>query len=259
MIDDAFKQAKEINREYSFVDAAAGRYNEQNTMRIDTQINKLDDSFQDCDINAMSTRSTNRSSDGSFNRSFDRSSSGSSSYTSPYNSRPNFRSNSRYTGNNENNQNRQNFNRDNNRNRGYQQNVRYDQRNGFQNRYDNNQGRNRFENRRRPNKYQHHRLQPRTQVIFEYTNQDPIELMQTVRNFITIMKMHPSSREQFKTNKISPRNFNNEVNKSEIHESSLEQVQQLINEDTDLVFDTLVAANYINEIECTDGSSQQNA
>ena len=73
------------------------------------------------------------------------------------------------------------------------------------------------------------------------------------------MKTHPSSREQFKTNNISPCNFDYEVNKSEIHASSLEQVQQLINEDTDLVFDTLMAADYIDEIKCTDGSSQQNA
>ena len=83
--------------------------------------------------------------------------------------------------------------------------------------------------------------------------------MQTVRNFINFMKAHPSSREQFKTNKISPCNFNNEVNESEIHASSLEQVQQLISEDTDLVFNALVAADYINEIKCTDGSSQHNA
>ena len=186
------------------------------------QINELDDSFQDCNINAMSTRSTNRSADGSFNGSFDRASSRNNSYNSSYNSRPNFRNNSRYTGSNENNQNRQGFNRDNNRSRGYQQNTRYDQRNGFLNRYDNNQDRNRFDNRRQPNKYQHHRNQPRTQVIFEYTNQNPLELMQTVRNFINFMKAQLSSREQFKTNKISPHNFNNEVNESEIHASSLE-------------------------------------
>ena len=60
-LDDAFKQAVEINRESSFVDVASGRYSEQNAMKIDTQINELDDSFQDCDKNAMSTRSTNRS------------------------------------------------------------------------------------------------------------------------------------------------------------------------------------------------------
>ena len=72
------------------------------------------------------------------------------------------------------------------------------------------------------------------------------------------MKINPSSREQFKPNKISPHSFNTEVNESEIHASSLEQVQQLINEDTGLVFDVLAVANYINEIDCSDGTSQQN-
>ena len=44
-LGDAFKQAIEINRESSFVEAAAGKFNDQNTMKIDTQINELDDSF----------------------------------------------------------------------------------------------------------------------------------------------------------------------------------------------------------------------
>ena len=71
------------------------------------------------------------------------------------------------------------------------------------------------------------------------------------------MKTCPVSREQLKTNKLSRRNFHNEVNESEIHTSSLEEVQQLINEDMDLVFDALVAADYIDEINCTDGNRQQ--
>ena len=83
--------------------------------------------------------------------------------------------------------------------------------------------------------------------------------MQTVRNFINFIKSCPASREQFKSNKIAQRNFHNKVNESEIHTCSLEQVQQLINEDTDLVFDTLVAANYIDEIECMDSNSQPTA
>ena len=83
-IDDAFKQAIEINRENSFVEAAAGRYNNQNYMKIETQINELDDSFQDCDINAMNTRSTNRSGNGSLNGSFNRSSSSNSSQNSSF-------------------------------------------------------------------------------------------------------------------------------------------------------------------------------
>ena len=126
-LDDAFKQAIEINRETSFVVAALGRYNDQNCMKIETEINELDNSFQDCDINAMNTRSANRSGNGSFNGSFDRSSSRNSPLNSSYNSRPNYRNNS-YPSNND-SYNRQGYNRDNNRNRGYQHKPRYKQRN----------------------------------------------------------------------------------------------------------------------------------
>ena len=73
-----------------------------------------------------------------------------------------------------------------------------------------------------------------------------MELMQTVRNFITFMKANSTSREHFKINKLPNRNFSNEVNESEIYSSSLGQVQQVANEDTDLVFDALVAADYID-------------
>ena len=73
-LNDAFKQALDINRETSFVEAATGRYNKQNGTKIETQINELSNSFQEYDMNAMNTRSTNRSRDGSWNRSFDRSS-----------------------------------------------------------------------------------------------------------------------------------------------------------------------------------------
>ena len=94
MLDDAFKQVIEINRETSFVEAASGRYSEQSCTKIETQINELDYSFQDCDINAMNTRSTNRSGDGSLNGSFNRSSSRNSSFNSSNSSRPNYRNNS---------------------------------------------------------------------------------------------------------------------------------------------------------------------
>ena len=39
MLEEALKQAIEINRESSFVDAAAGKYCKQNTARILSQIN----------------------------------------------------------------------------------------------------------------------------------------------------------------------------------------------------------------------------
>ena len=164
-LNDAFKQALDINRETSFVEAAMGRYNEQNGTKI--EINELNNSFQEYDVNAMNTRSTNRSGDGSWNGSFDRSSSKNNSFNSPQNSRSNYRS-SNYPSNND-GYNRQNYSRDNGKNRNYQQQPRYKQRNqNYSNRYDNNQDRNRydnyqdgnrFDNRRRPNKYQHHRNQ----------------------------------------------------------------------------------------------------
>ena len=87
-----------------------------------------------------------------------------------------------------------------------------------------------------------------------------VEMMQMVRSFINFIKANPTTRDQFKSNKLAIcKDYNNEVNESEIHSSSLEQVQQLTNKDTDLVFDALVAADYIDEIECMDSSNHQQA
>ena len=201
----------------------------------------------------MNTRSTNQSGNRSHNGSFNRSSSRNSSLNSSYNSRPNYRNNS-YSSNS-NSYNRQGYNIDNTRNRGYQPYQRYDQRN-YQNTYDNSQDRYRFDNRRRLNKCQHHRNQPKAQIIFQFTNQNMIEMLQMVRSYINLMKTNPTTIDQFKANKLTKRKeYNNEINESQIKSCDLEQVQQLINEDKDIVFDTLVAANYIDEVECTDGTN----
>ena len=61
-LQDAFRNAIEINREISFVDATTGRSGETRL----TQINEMDDSFPEYEINAMSTRSTDRSGNRSF-------------------------------------------------------------------------------------------------------------------------------------------------------------------------------------------------
>ena len=267
MLDNAFKQALDINHEISFVEAATGRYNNHSGTKIETKINELSDSFQEYHINAMNTRSTNRSGDGSWNRSFDRSSSKNYSFNSPQNSRSNYRSNS-YPNDND-SYNRMNYSQDNGRNRNYQQQPRYGQRNqNYTNTYDNNQDRNRygnnqdrhrFDNRRRPNKYQHHRNQHKAQIIFEFSDQNVMEMMQPVRGFINLIKANPTTREQYKSNKLATCKYDNKVNESEIQSSSLEQVQEFFNEDSDVIFDALVAADYIDEIECTDGICQQQA
>ena len=86
-----------------------------------------------------------------------------------------------------------------------------------------------------------------------------MEMMQTVRGFINLIKANPTTREQYKYNKLATHKYDNKVNESEIQLSSLEQVQQFFNEDSDVIFDALVAAYYINEIDCTDGICQQQA
>ena len=58
-----------------------------------------------------------------------------------------------------------------------------------------------------------------------------IEMMQMVGSFINFIKANPTTRDQYKSNKLAMhKDYNNEVNKSEIHSSNLEQVQQLIND-----------------------------
>ena len=50
-----------------------------------------------------------------------------------------------------------------------------------------------------------------------------MEMMQTVRGFINLIKANPTTREQYKSNKLATRKYDNEL---EIQSSSLEQVQQ---------------------------------
>ena len=86
-----------------------------------------------------------------------------------------------------------------------------------------------------------------------------MEMMQMVRGFINLIKANRPTREQYKSNKLATGRYDNKVNELEIQSSSLEQVQQFFNEDSDVIFDALVAADYIDEIECTDGTCQQQA
>ena len=138
--------------------------------------------------------------------------------------------------------------------------------NGYQNRFENNQGNrydgnqgNRFDQKRRPTKFNHSRLTPKAQVIFKYTDQNPWDVIHTVRNFISYMKGNPAQRQFFKTNKLVPLRFNTEVNESEIQSSNLEQIQQAGDEDPDLVFDVLVAADYIDKINTSGSDGNQMA
>ena len=86
-----------------------------------------------------------------------------------------------------------------------------------------------------------------------------MEMMQTVRGFINLIKANPTTRDHYKISKLANRKYDNEVNESEIKTSNLDQVQQFFNEDADVVFNALVAADYIDEIDCTEGIRQPSA
>ena len=209
----------------------------------------------------MSTRSTDRSGNRSFDRSFDRSSTRSGSQNSSFNSRSGFRNNNgSFNSSNGSTQGRQSWGQKPNTQGNSFQQRNYTPQNRFEGQQSNGyNGNNRFESRRFPTKFNHSRSTLKAQVIFEYTDQNPWDIIHMVRNFINYMKGNPAQRQFFKTNKIVPHRFNTEVNESEIQSSNLEQIQQAVNEDQDLVFDTLVAADYIDEINTSSNEGQQTA
>ena len=70
--------------------------------------------------------------------------------------------------------------------------------------------------------------------MFKHIQHNTMEMLDTLRNFIDHMKKNATARSQMKVHKIAPCKTN-EVNESDIHTSSLEQVQKLVNKDTNLV------------------------
>ena len=60
-----------------------------------------------------------------------------------------------------------------------------------------------FDNRRKPNKYQHHRNQHKTQIIFKFSDQDMSEMMKTVRGFIDLIKANPTSQRTIQSKQTS--------------------------------------------------------
>ena len=170
-LQDVFRNAIEINRDISFVDVTTGRSGETRL----TQINEMDDSFPDYEINAMSTRSTDRSGNRSFDRSFDRSSSRSGSQNSSFNSRSGFRNNNGSF--NSSNSSMQNWTQKQNTQGNSFQQRNYTPQNRFEGQQSNGyNGNSRLESRRFPTKFNHSRSTAKAQVIFEYTDQNPWEI-----------------------------------------------------------------------------------
>ena len=76
-------------------------------------------------------------------------------------------------------------------------------------------------------------------------------MMSNLRRAVNSLKDEPQSyRDRFK--KMAPRFTNRsreEVREDAIAEIKIEQIQEILNEDLDLIFDALVIQDYIDEVD----------
>ena len=110
---------------------------------------------------------------------------------------------------------------------------------------------NNYDSRRRLNKYKHQSRDPKNKIRFEYNIADK-EMFANLRDMVDHLKEHPqANRHMFK--KILPgvTKYRNreEVCEDTIAEMDIKQLQEILKEDIDLIFDSLVIHDYIEEID----------
>ena len=103
---------------------------------------------------------------------------------------------------------------------------------------------------RKINKYQHHPGNPKNNIRFEYaTGKGDQELYRVLHRMIDFLKgMSVNDRQKFKEfRKYSPRTVN-EVSEDQIATVAINEICDALHSDVDLVYDALVASDYIEEI-----------
>ena len=113
-----------------------------------------------------------------------------------------------------------------------------------------NSPRNDNQNFRKINKYKHHAREPRNNIKFEYTiSRGEKKIMRTLRNMIDFLKGKTDKvvEDIKRMPKVSPRGVN-EVSEDSITTISNEEIQRILKEDVNTVYDALVASDYIEEI-----------
>ena len=113
-----------------------------------------------------------------------------------------------------------------------------------------NSARNDNQNFRKINKYKHHAREPRNNIKFEYTiSRGEKEIMRTLGNMIDFLKgkMDKVVEDIKKIPKVNPRGVN-EVSEDNIATISIEEIQRILKEDVNTIYDALVASDYIEEI-----------
>ena len=113
-----------------------------------------------------------------------------------------------------------------------------------------NSPRNNNQNFRKINKYKYHVREPRNNIYFEYTfSRGEKEIMRTLRSTIDFLKGKTEKvvEDMKRMPKVNPRGVD-EVSEDSIATISIEEIQRILKEDVNTVYDALIASDYIEEI-----------
>ena len=108
-----------------------------------------------------------------------------------------------------------------------------------------------YDSRRKLNRYRHQPRDPKNNIRFEYNARDT-DIYSTLRNTVDQLKEHtPADRYKFKKMlpKVTGHRNREEVREDTIAEMKMEDLQGILKEDVDLIFDVLVLHNYIEEVD----------
>ena len=103
---------------------------------------------------------------------------------------------------------------------------------------------------RKINKYKQHAREPRYNIKFEYSiSRGEKQIMRTLRNMIDFLKGKTDKivEDIKRMPKVNPRGVN-EVSEDSIATISIEEIQRILKEDVNTVYDALIASDYIEEI-----------
>ena len=146
------------------------------------------------------------------------------------------RNNSYYYNNSRNNS----YSDGNSRNSSYSDSKNWDSRHNYSSNYN---------SRRKLRRYSHQPRDPKSKVQFEYNIHDR-SMMKNLRRAVDSLKDEPqSNRNRFK--QIAPRmshRSQEEVREDAIAKIKIQEIQEILKEDLDLIFDVLVVQDYIDEV-----------
>ena len=107
-----------------------------------------------------------------------------------------------------------------------------------------------YDSRRRLNRYRHQPRDAKNKVKFKY-NINNRDMMSNLRRTVDNLKSEPQVyRNKFK--KVLPRMSNRsqeEAHEDAIAEIKIEEIQKILKEDQDQIFDALVIQDYIDEVD----------